>query len=117
MTTGTLPYEEQARVFLRQARDELGRQDLRQAAEKGWGAAAQGIKAVAQRRGWEHHRHQLLRTIASRLAEERMDEELAIAFGMAEALHTSFYEGGETQFTVELRLRQVELLLNKLESY
>ena len=41
------PYKNQSRVFLALAGDELSRGDLYQAAEKGWGAAAQIVKAAA----------------------------------------------------------------------
>ena len=40
---------------MEQANEELARDDLRQASEKGWGAASQIVKAVAEERGWEHN--------------------------------------------------------------
>lgn len=43
--------------LLRQAREELTAGDVRQASEKGWGAAAQILKAIAARRDWEHQGH------------------------------------------------------------
>ncbi len=43
-----------------QARAELAGGDARQASEKGWGAAAQIVKAVANSRGWQHRGHSLL---------------------------------------------------------
>ena len=55
---GPSPDEESARNmvvsrnFLRQARDELAREDLLQASNKAWGAAAYAIKAVAEKRRW-----------------------------------------------------------------
>ena len=56
MTTGT-DYRTAAVQLLEQARAELDLGDTRQASEKGWGAAAQAVKAVAQGRGWEHNTH------------------------------------------------------------
>ena len=49
----TTTYREQSRrgVFLAQAHEELAKGDLQQASEKGWGAASQMVKAVAQERG------------------------------------------------------------------
>ena len=117
MTMQTLPYKDQAQVFLRQARDELDKQDFRQSAEKGWGAASQGIKAVAQRRRWPHYEHSHLREAIGRLVEESRDTELATCFDAASELHRIFYEGQAGHFGVSLRLRQVELLLAKLDSY
>ena len=117
MTMETLPYGEQAHVFLKQAREELDKNDLLQASEKGWGAAAQGIKAVAQRKRWPHYEHNHLREVIGRLVEESRDAELMTCFDAASELHRIFYEGHVGHFGVSLRLRQVELLLAKLESY
>ena len=46
-----LAYRDQSRAYLEQANEELARDDLRQASEKGWGAASQIVKAVAEERG------------------------------------------------------------------
>ena len=116
MTMETLPYREQAQAFLRQAFEELEKGDLLQSSEKGWGAAAQMIKAVAQRRGWPHYEHGLLREVIGRLVEETRDEDLMTCFDAASELHRIFYEGHVGRFGVSLRLRQVERLLTRLES-
>ena len=60
MTTQT--YQQASQRFLAQAKEELAAGDLQQASEKGWGAAAQMLKAIAEQRGWEH---------VSRAAEQR----------------------------------------------
>ena len=39
-----LAYRDQSRAYLEQANEELARDDLRQASEKGWGAASQIVK-------------------------------------------------------------------------
>ena len=53
----TTTYREQSRKFLAQAYEELAKGDLPQASEKGWGAASQMLKAIAQQRGWSHRSH------------------------------------------------------------
>ena len=63
-------YHQASERFLAQARAELSDEDLPQASEKGWGAAAQILKAVAEQRGWEHGRHRHLSRVASRLRAE-----------------------------------------------
>ena len=50
-------YRQASERFLAQARQEFADGDLAQASEKGWGATAQMLKAIAQQRGWQHHRH------------------------------------------------------------
>ena len=89
----TATYREQSRTFLEQAFVELEAGDLHQASEKGWGAAAQMLKAVAAERGWEHGTHRLLYAIVGRLAEETQSNELRDLFDSASALHANFYEG------------------------
>ena len=53
----TRKYQQDSEYFLAQAGRELAAGDLPQASEKGWGAAAQILDAVAKQRGWEHNRH------------------------------------------------------------
>ena len=50
-------YRQQARVFLTKSREYLAVDDLHQASEKGWGAAAWMAKAVAESQGWEYREH------------------------------------------------------------
>ena len=46
-----------SRFLLEQAEREYRAGDVLQASEKGWGAAAHAVKAIAEGRGWEHDRH------------------------------------------------------------
>ena len=68
MTTQT--YQAASWQMLAQARTELAAGDLRQASEKGWGAAAQIVKAIADRRGWEHKTHRHIWVAVRRLTDE-----------------------------------------------
>ena len=47
----------QARDYLAKSREYLTQGDLHQASEKGWGAAAHMVKAVAPAQGWGYERH------------------------------------------------------------
>ena len=117
MATPTLSYTAQAQRFLQQAQEEFEKGDLRQASEKGWGAAAQMIKAVADRRRWPHSEHRLLREAIGKLVEETRDEELVMLFDAAGELHRAFYEGDIGSFGVSLRLRSVATFLEKMRQY
>ena len=64
-------YVEQGRRFLNQAREELSRDDLRQASEKGWGATVQLLKAYAEERGLEHDRHAKLFGVIRAVSSQR----------------------------------------------
>ena len=111
-----ITYRNQSKTFLEQAYSELRDGDLRQASEKGWGAAAQIVKAAAEVRGWEHNQHRLILVAASQLQEETGDMEIERLFWAAGALHTNFYEGNMGESAVTDALSQVARLVEKLAS-
>ncbi|CAI7999490.1 hypothetical protein GBAR_LOCUS2729 [Geodia barretti] len=91
------------------------RGDVRQASEKGWGAAAQMVKAIAEQRGVHHRGHALLYDVVSTLAAEAGDDDIDRLFELAGGLHTNFYEDWYGAGRVERGLRDVERFLDKLE--
>lgn len=99
------------------AHDYLGQGDLRQASEKGWGAAAQIVKAVAEH--WRdadvvHGRHQDLRALVAGLATVEREPDLDMSFHAAQDLHENFYENNLPRYIVDLDLRQVEEFRSKI---
>lgn len=114
MTTYT-HYRSAAVQLLEQSRMELSQGDTRQASEKGWGAAAQAVKAVAETRGWEHRNHAALFRAVSRLAEETGNDDLDRLFGAANSLHGNFYENWLTSNMVRLLVDDVERLVGLLD--
>ena len=107
-------YQQASEHFLAQARQELSDGDLAQASEKGWGATAQILKAVAEQRGWEHHRHRHYHHAASRIRAETGDGDIRRLFDSASALHENFYENDMATDEVAERLDDVETLMDKL---
>lgn len=93
-------YEERGKTYLEQANEELQKGDLCQASEKGWGAAAEMVKAAALRRDWNHSTHRQLQTAVNRLAEETGNSEIRVLFAFANQLHINFYEGWLDHATV-----------------
>ena len=61
----TPEYREASSTLMNQAYAELAAGDLRQASEKGWGATAQMLKAIAEQRGIGHESHRDLRSVLS----------------------------------------------------
>lgn len=116
MTTCAQYHNATGRDFMAKARAYLAEDDLLQASEKGWGAAAQMVKAAAEMRGWHHKNHGHLFTNIDRLADETGDRELAVLFHSAHSIHINFYEGWMTRRSVETALSQVERLVEKLEA-
>ena len=115
MRQSTAEYVQQGRVFLEQAEEEVRREDLRQASEKGWGAASQLIKAAANEYDMEHDRHGRLYQVARRLASDNDDPEIRKQFGLAGELHSNFYEGFMNQGDVELHLAEVVQFVDRVE--
>ena len=109
-------YAEQSRIFLRQAYEELEQGDLHQASEKGWGAVAQIVKAVAEDRGLDHKGHMELFAIVRSLVGETGDNDLSIAMQLANSLHINFYEGWLGHEDIDLALGRISGLVEKLEA-
>ena len=110
----TQQYQQASEHFLTQAKRELADGDLAQASEKGWGATTQMLKAIAEQRGWEHHRHRHYHRAASRIRAETGDGEIRRLFDSASALHENFYENDMVADEVAERLDDVAALLAKL---
>ena len=104
-----------SRHLLAQAREELARSDVRQASEKGWGAAAQIVKSVAEQRGWEHRSHAALFNAVSLMVSETGDAEIRRLFHVASALHVNFYEDWDNAENVASGLDDVQRFLEKLD--
>ena len=111
----TQKYRDDSRHLLAQARVELDAGDLRQASEKGWGAAALMVKAVANSRGWQHRGHSLLFDAVDDLRVETGDAEVQQLFDVASALHQNFYEDWRSAGNVGRGLDDVERFLDKMD--
>lgn len=111
----TTTYREQSRVLLAQAHEELAKGDLGQASEKGWGAAAQMLKAIADERGWAHDDPPDLHTVMDRLYLETDDSELFDLFCAAVFLGFSYCEGAVSAEYIEHTLRDVEQFVSRAE--
>lgn len=111
----TQKYREASRWLLTQARSELAAGDAQQASEKGWGAARQMLKAVAEQRGWEHGKHRHLSRVASRLRAETGDRDVFRLYMVADSLHGNFYEDELEPQDVAEALDDVAALVDKVE--
>ena len=114
MTTRTEYHSETAADFLVRARAYLANDDLLQASEKGWGAAARAVKAAAESRGWEHNSHHQLHRVVAQLVAETGDQELRRRFNAANTLHINFYDGFLDADTISANLEDVERFVERL---
>ena len=102
-------------IMIGQAVVELASGDSLQASEKGWGATAHAIKAIAEGRGWRHRSHRDLFGVAHRLTAEMEQPEINRIFKVAGSLHTNFYEGWLDDEVIAQNLSSVRLLLAMLD--
>ena len=103
-----------ARELLELAKEELMRNNLRQASEKIWGACALAIKAyVLARYSKRVESHRELWIYKDKVAEE-LGNWIRITFKLANSMHTNFYENLATRKDVEDVLNEVEKLVNTI---
>ena len=72
-----------SRQLLRQGWECLAAGGVRHASEKDWGAAAQMVKSIAERRAWQHRNHAALFAAVSLLVNEAGDEDIPLLFAVA----------------------------------
>ena len=114
MTTQT--YHEASMTLLAQADAELAAGDVRQASEKGWGAAAQIVKAAAQQRDLTHRDHAALYRVVDRLSTEAGDDDIYLLFQVANQLHVNFYENWDSPENVRRALAAVHNFVDKVSA-
>ncbi|AEM39075.1 PaREP1 family protein [Pyrolobus fumarii 1A] len=108
-------YIETARALLEQAREELERGDVRQAAEKAWGAAALAVKAYAAwREGRRLTSHGELWEYTLVLRKE-LGKWVSSAWNAGNSMHTCFYEGWCEREHVEDAIEEIERLVKTVE--
>ena len=108
-------YGTMSRDLLGKARQALAEGDLIQASEKGWGAAAQAVKAVAEHRGWPLSSHGALFTVVNRLVAETGDRRIGELFSAGNALHQNFHEHWMPPESVKGNLDSIDELVARLE--
>ena len=74
------------------------------------------VKAVAQRRGWEHNSHRDLFFAVRDLTTEFADPEIHRLFSTANYLHTNFYEDAFEAEMVSEYLSDVQRFISKLDA-
>ncbi len=107
-------YLEAAKLLLEQAREELGRGDVRQAAEKVWEAVVLSVKAYAWwREGRRLLSHRELWVYKEKLVGE-LGEWARLAWLLADSMYKCFYEGECQPGDVETALEYAEKLVNEI---
>ncbi len=115
MTTSE-QYRTASSTLYDQAMVELEAGDLRQASEKLWGASAQALKSLAERRDWSHGSHGEFYRMIKRLRDEDGEEELAELFQSANTLHVNFYEDWLNESEVRKLAYEVQSFITRLRT-
>ena len=111
-----LEYIETAEELLRQAGEELQKGDVRQAAEKLWGAAALAVKAYAfWRDGRRLSSHGELWEYKRRL-EDELGEWVSDAWNAGNTMHICFYEGWCAARDVENAMKRMLRLVEEVKN-
>ncbi|MEB3806438.1 MAG: PaREP1 family protein [Desulfurococcales archaeon] len=109
-------YVEAAEDLVEEAQEELERGNVRQAAEKLWGAAALAVKAYAYwREGKRLASHGELWEWKRRL-EEELGEWVSDSWYAASAMHTCFYEGWCTGKDIATAWKRIVKLVKEVAS-
>ncbi len=107
-------YIEAASQLLGEAREEMEKDRIRQAAEKVWGAAALAVKAYAQ---WKAGRrltsHKELWEYSKTIAEE-LGEWVLDAWMIANSMRICFHEGWCAEIHVNKALKESEKLVKEI---
>ena len=107
-------YIDVAMELINQAKEELMKNDLRQASKKIWGACALAIKAYALKKDKKVlTRHADLWRYKDRVIAE-LGEWVRDAWMYANAMHINFYEGEASRADVEKALKLVEDLVKTI---
>ena len=85
-------YRLQSREFLERSRRYLTDDDLHQASEKGWGAAAWMAKAVATAQGWQYDKHEHFGEVLYQAGKLTGDDRIRSLRAIANSLHGNFYQ-------------------------
>ena len=101
--------------LLRQAQEELDANDLIQASEKAWGAAAHAIKSVAEKWGWYHQGHYRLRAVVDFISIERDRVDLVDLYQHPSLMNFNWYEHELYEDTVQIAINATRTFVAEME--
>ena len=118
MATGVVADHVQlARDFLERSKFYLAQGNLHQASEKGWGAAAHIVKAVAAANNWDYEYHDQFESVVVNARQRYRQPGLLEMSRAAEALHRNYYKRTPLLNAEIIRgdVEQVERMVNTLQ--
>ena len=117
--TGSLQYSDRyaaiSQRLLRQAQEELDADDLIQASEKAWGAAAHAIKSVAEKWGWYHQGHYRLNAVVDFIAFEQGRQDLVNLYLSPTVTHINYYEHRLEADKVQIAIDDTKVFVEEMD--
>ena len=109
-------YIRQSQAFLAKSRQYLADDDLHQASEKAWGAAAHMAKAVALANGWRYESHADFSHVINNARNASGNDQLWTLRAVANDLHGNYYQRAELldAEAIAAGIDQIDTLLNLL---
>ena len=111
-----IDHRQRADYFLRKGREFLADGDLHQASEKGWGAVAHIVKAVAATYAWRYESHDELDAILEQASTLAGNDRIHDLGNAAHYLHRNYYKRKSLLNPARIRrnLDNVDELINLL---
>ena len=95
---------------------EINKGNRLQSSEKVWASVSHAVKAVAEKRGWKHNGHGLVKDVAVQLGKEQGKASLYRKhIKVAEGMHTNFYENREDWDDIEDARKDAEQFIDLLK--
>ena len=117
--TGSLQYSDRyaaiSQRLLRYAQEELDADDLIQASEKAWGAAAHAIKSVAEKWGWYHQGHFRLNAVVDFIAFEQGRQDLVNLYLNPTVTHINYYEHRLEADKVQVAIDDTKVFVEEMD--
>ena len=101
-------------TLMQGAKEELGKGDHLQAAEKAWGAFVHSVKDIASQRHWEYLDHSQLNPIIRALINESGETRLVNESRIAQQLHRNYYNDEDELEDIAAMQQDVESALARL---
>lgn len=87
-----IDHQRRAEYFSQRSREFLAEGDLHQASEKGWGAAAHIVKAVAATHGWRYESHDEFDAVLEQASTLAGNDRIHDLGNAAHYLHRNYYK-------------------------
>ena len=110
-------HEERSAELLAEAQEKLRRNSIALACENAWGAVAHCVRAISERKGWDHNKRSLINVNAMKLlSAEPVDRQAVTHFLTVWSLQNTFYEDWVEPLVADIGIKAAEQVIRTLEN-